>query len=72
MNAHIRPEAAPVLLRQDADGIATLTLNRPQARNPLSEAMLAALAESFTAIAADRSIRAVVLTAAGPVFSAGH
>ncbi|HEV7338721.1 MAG TPA: enoyl-CoA hydratase [Bosea sp. (in: a-proteobacteria)] len=72
MNAHIRPDAAPVLLRQDADGIATLTLNRPQARNPLSEAMLAALAENFAAIAADRSVRAVVLAAAGPVFSAGH
>ena len=72
MNAHIRPDAAPVLLRQDADGIATLTLNRPQARNPLSEAMLAALAENFAAIAADRSVRAVVLAATGPVFSAGH
>lgn len=72
MNAHHQPDAASVLLRQDADGIATLTLNRPQARNPLSEAMLAALSETFAAIAADRSVRAVILAAAGPVFSAGH
>ncbi|QEL22571.1 enoyl-CoA hydratase [Bosea sp. F3-2] len=71
MNAHHQPETA-ILLRQDAEGIATLTLNRPQARNPLSEAMLAALSEAFTAIAADRSVRAVILAAAGPVFSAGH
>lgn len=71
MNAHHPPDTA-ILLRQDADGIATLTLNRPQARNPLSEAMLAALSESFAAIAADRSVRVVILAAAGPVFSAGH
>lgn len=69
MNAHAK---AQILLREDADGIATLTLNRPEARNPLSEAMLAALAETFAAIANDHSIRAVVLAAAGPVFSAGH
>jgi enoyl-CoA hydratase/carnithine racemase len=69
MNAHAR---AQILLREDADGIATLTLNRPEARNPLSEAMLAALSETLAAIANDRSIRAVVLAAAGPVFSAGH
>ncbi|PZR92652.1 MAG: enoyl-CoA hydratase [Stutzerimonas stutzeri] len=69
MNAHAR---AQILLREDADGIATLTLNRPEARNPLSEAMLAALSETFAAIANDRSVRAVVLAAAGPVFSAGH
>ncbi|MCP4565248.1 MAG: enoyl-CoA hydratase [Bosea sp.] len=69
MNAHAR---AQILLREDADGIATLTLNRPEARNPLSEAMLAALSETLAAIASDRSIRAVVLAAAGPVFSAGH
>ena len=72
MNAHARPEAAPALRREDSEGIAVLTLDRPQSRNPLSEAMLAALAESFTAIAADRSVKAVVLAAEGPVFCAGH
>jgi len=64
--------SAPVLLREDAHGIATLTLNRPAARNSLNEALISALAEALGAIAADRSVRAVVLAANGPAFSAGH
>jgi enoyl-CoA hydratase/carnithine racemase len=72
MHAQVPPEAQPALLRGDRDGVATLTLNRPGSRNPLSEAMLAALSEAFEEIAADRSVRAVVLAAAGPVFCAGH
>ena len=69
MNATAR---LPLLLRRDAGGVATLTLNRPQARNALSEGMIAALADAFAAIAGDRSVRAVVIGANGPVFSAGH
>ena len=65
-------EAGPVLLREENSGIAVLTLNRPATRNTLSEAMLAALASEFTAIAADRAVRVVVLTARGPAFSGGH
>ena len=65
-------DAAPLLLREDADGIATITLNRPAARNSLSTAMLAALGDTLAALAADRGVRVVVLTAAGTVFSAGH
>jgi enoyl-CoA hydratase/carnithine racemase len=61
-----------ILLREDISGIAVLTLNRPHARNSLSEAMLAALGDALTAIAHDRDVRAVVLTANGPAFSAGH
>jgi enoyl-CoA hydratase/carnithine racemase len=61
-----------ILLREDAGSIAILTLNRPAARNSLSEALLTALSESFAAIAKDRGIRAVVLAANGPVFCAGH
>jgi enoyl-CoA hydratase/carnithine racemase len=49
-----------------------LTLNRPKIRNTLSEAMLSALSEAFTAIANDRKVRAVVITAKGPAFSGGH
>ncbi|MBX6425632.1 MAG: enoyl-CoA hydratase [Variibacter sp.] len=64
--------AAPILLRVDAGGVATLTLNRPEARNALSEAMLRALGEALGAIGADRGVRAVVLAANGPAFSAGH
>ena len=71
MNAHAPADAA-VLLRADAEGIATLTLNRPKARNALSEALLDALARELDAIAADASVRAVILKANGPVFSAGH
>ncbi len=70
MNAPVR--TAPVLLREDADNIAVLTLNRPQARNSLSEGLIAALTESLAAIAADKSVRVVVLAANGPAFSAGH
>jgi enoyl-CoA hydratase/carnithine racemase len=62
----------PVLTRSDAHGIATLTLNRPEARNPLSEPLLAALSSELTAIAAESTIRAVIIAAEGPVFCAGH
>jgi enoyl-CoA hydratase/carnithine racemase len=64
--------AEEFLLREDLDGVAVLTLNRPEKRNSLSEAMLAALGDSLTAIADDRSVRAVILAANGPAFSAGH
>jgi enoyl-CoA hydratase/carnithine racemase len=70
--ARTAPPAEKVLLREDADGIATLTLNRPRARNSLSEALLAALGEELANIAADRSIRTIIIRASGPVFSAGH
>jgi enoyl-CoA hydratase/carnithine racemase len=63
---------APILLRDDIDGIALLTLNRPAQRNTLSEAMLTALAGEFAAIAADRHVRAVILSHNGPAFSSGH
>jgi enoyl-CoA hydratase/carnithine racemase len=62
----------PTVLRQDAGGVSILTLNRPEARNALSEAMLKALSDTFAAIAADASVRAVVLAANGPAFSSGH
>src|ERR1700735_2229104 len=61
-----------VLLRDDVDGIAVLTLNQPQSRNSLSEAMLQALGDALTAIAHDDTVRAVVIAANGPAFSAGH
>ena len=63
---------APLILRSDLDGVALLALNRPQTRNTLSEAMLLALSEMLTTIAADRNVRAVVLAANGPAFCAGH
>ena len=68
------PAAAnePVVVREDTGNIAVLTLNRPQARNSLSEAMLAALSQELESLAADERIRAVVLAAQGSAFSAGH
>jgi enoyl-CoA hydratase/carnithine racemase len=62
----------PVLLRDDAGGVATLTLNRPQARNALSVALLDALQAEFDAIATDQSVHVVVVAANGPAFCAGH
>lgn len=61
-----------LILRDDRDGVATLTLNRPRARNALSHAMLTALVEEFARLAADGGVRAVVLAAEGPAFCAGH
>ena len=62
----------PVLLREDADGIATLVLNRPRARNALSTALLSALRAEIDAIARDPAVRVVVIGANGPAFCAGH
>jgi enoyl-CoA hydratase/carnithine racemase len=62
----------PVLLRERHMDVTVLVLNRPQARNSLSEALLNALSEALTEIADDKSVRAVVLAANGPAYSAGH
>ena len=62
----------PALKRSDRDGIATLTLNRPQQRNALSRALIAELHDALRRIADDRSVRVVVLAAAGPAFCSGH
>ena len=62
----------PLVLRSDEDHVATLTLNRPAARNALSEAMLTALAERLAEIDGDDEVHVVILAGAGPAFSAGH
>ncbi len=61
-----------ILTRQDADGIATLTLNTPASLNALSDAMIAALTAQFTALSTDRQTRVVVLRGEGRAFCAGH
>lgn len=63
---------SPILKSTLADGVAVLTLARPQSRNSLSEAMMAALTSALADIADNPAVRAVVLAAEGPVFSAGH
>ncbi|TAN50908.1 MAG: enoyl-CoA hydratase, partial [Rhodospirillales bacterium] len=61
-----------ILLRRDQDGVAFLTLNRPEARNALSLALIAAMQAELDAIAQDKSVKVVVIGANGPAFSAGH
>jgi enoyl-CoA hydratase/carnithine racemase len=61
-----------ILLRHDRDGIATLTLNRPAARNALSVPLMEALEAALAAIAGDPAVRVAVIAANGPVFCAGH
>jgi enoyl-CoA hydratase/carnithine racemase len=67
-------DASEPLVRcaRDARGAVTLTLNRPQAFNALSEGMLAALQSELDALAADPSLRVLVLAAQGRAFCAGH
>src|SRR6266446_737759 len=60
------------LLRRDEGGVAFLTLNRPQARNALSAALMTRLEENLAAIAGDGAVRVVVIGGAGPAFCAGH
>jgi len=61
-----------ILLRSDSDSIATLTLNRPAARNALSMGLMEALDAALLAIADDRSVKVVIIAANGPAFCAGH
>ena len=61
-----------ILLRKDAGGIATLTMNSPSNLNALSDAMLAALQAQFEALATDTHTKVVILEGAGKVFCAGH
>jgi enoyl-CoA hydratase/carnithine racemase len=61
-----------LILREDGGGVVRLTLNRPESRNGLSVAMMAAMQAALDDIAGDDSVRVVVIAAAGPVFCAGH
>jgi enoyl-CoA hydratase/carnithine racemase len=73
MNAPIKNEVrAPYVLREDRDGIATLTMNRGERMNPLSSEMLAALQTELDRLAADRDVKVAVLAGAGKHFCAGH
>ena len=59
------------LVETIADGVATLTMNRPEARNALTGEMQAALSEAIPRLAADPDVRVLVLTGAGGAFCAG-
>ena len=62
----------PLLYERDARGVVTLTLNRPQSFNALSEALLEALQSALDRTAADEGARVVVIGATGKAFCAGH
>ena len=62
----------PVLTREVRDGVVTLCLNRPLQFNALSEALLDALQRAFDDLSSDKTVRCVVLAAAGKAFCAGH
>jgi len=65
------PQSA-ILLREQVGSIAVLTLNRPATRNSLSEGLIAELHGALKEIHGDHAVRAVVIAANGPAFSAGH
>ena len=71
MRAQMQPKDAPVL-REDREGVATLTLNRPAQMNLLTREVLSALQATFDDLEKDTSVRVVVLAAAGKGFCAGH
>ena len=66
------PKSDPILLREERDGICTLTMNRPQQMNLLTSEMLAALQSAFDSLHDDPKVRVVILAAAGKGFCAGH
>jgi enoyl-CoA hydratase/carnithine racemase len=80
LNEHARTEidetqkadAAPLLLRELRGPVLLLTLNRPAARNSLSEGLIAALHAAIDEASATDAVRAVVVTGAGSAFSSGH
>jgi enoyl-CoA hydratase len=63
--------AEPVLVVEKSEGIATLTLNRPAARNALSRELRTAIADAFAELARDSASRVAILTGAGGAFCAG-
>lgn len=62
----------PLVLRADADGVTTLTLNRPDKLNALNPSVFTELRSHLDTIAGDDSVRCVVITGAGRAFCAGH
>jgi len=69
MNA---PTTEPLVLRAQVGSVQRLTLNRGNARNALSVALMGALQEALDEAANDKSVRVVVIAANGPAFSSGH
>src|ERR1043165_583264 len=64
--------ALPPLLPTRADGVLTITMNRPDARNALSESLMRALQLTLDEAFDDAAVKVIVLAARGPAFSSGH
>jgi len=71
MSAILKPDSS-ILLREDRDGVCTLTMNRPAQMNLLTAEMLDALQEAFDSLVDNATVRVVVLAGAGKGFCAGH
>jgi enoyl-CoA hydratase/carnithine racemase len=71
-SARVPVPPSPILLREHVGSTAVLTLNRPEARNSLSEDLIAELHAALNEIHDDKSVRALIIAANGPAFSAGH
>jgi Enoyl-CoA hydratase/carnithine racemase len=72
MQERVSTGQTAILLEERRDAIAILTLNRPEARNSLSLVLLQELRAAVDRLSAEKDVRAVVLAANGPTFSAGH
>jgi enoyl-CoA hydratase/carnithine racemase len=66
------PKSDQILLREESEGICTLTMNRPQQMNLLTSEMLSALQSAFESISNQKRVRVVILAAAGKGFCGGH
>ena len=71
MNAASGQTAEPPLRMEVRDGVGIITINRPDRRNALSRALIAALGDAFRHAADDPAARCVILTGNGPAFCAG-
>jgi enoyl-CoA hydratase/carnithine racemase len=72
MNAPLETAVQPLVLREDAGGIRTLTLNRPAQFNAINGAMITELQAALDATATEPAVRVVVIAGAGRAFSPGH
>lgn len=67
----IGPKHQPVLCRRDADGVAVVTIDRPERRNALNLEVKSRIAEVVSELVADDTVRVIVLTGSGDYFVAG-
>jgi enoyl-CoA hydratase/carnithine racemase len=67
-----KSDAAPIVLREDHGAIAMLVLNRPEARNSLSQELIDTLTAEIALVRDDKKVRALIIAANGPGFCAGH